>query len=443
MELINKNTVIPIIVTSIMLFIATIIFIPLDLVVKLIAVPIALVLIFAKPLWGIFLCIAAIPFIPNESLLGLLFMILISFIIHRVLYKEEKFISTPLDMSILAFLFVQILTTLTSSALIPSMQNLLVSVLSIGLYMVIIHTIKTKQQLTQAIKLFIFVAFGISCLGIIQYFTMGSTNKVWVDVATNPDLTTRVVGTFGNPNILAEYLEHILPVSLALVFASRKKLHKGISAVLFIVITACFIATFSRGAWLGFAAAMMLFIFLTFAEYIPLLIVGGIAALPLMPNVVLQRISTIGSLQDTSNVYRLYLWEGTINMIRDFWITGVGFGYWAFRYAFLEYALGGRIAWHSHNLYLELLAEMGIWGFITFLWLIFTLFKTTFHLIRTTKDTYIRYIAAGLLCGMLSILVHGISEHILYLTKSVLMFWMFLGFLMVAKKIGQNDMLEE
>ena len=318
-------------------------------------------------------------------------------------------------------------------------HQLLLEQLCLKNYIQIIRTgLKTKKDFDKAMKIFIITAFILSIYGIMQYFTLGTTSKAWVDVNLNPDLETRVVGTFGNPNVFAEYLEHILPVAITLVFVYRKWLNKIIMGLIAGVMFVCLVLTFSRGGYLGFVSAAMLFVLLKMAKFIPLFIAGGIAAIPLLPNVVLQRINTIGNVQDTSNAYRTYIWEGTINMIKDFWITGVGYGYWAFKNTFLEYGIKGSRAWHSHNMYLEIMAEMGIFGMLTFIWVVLSIFISTIKFAKKTKDRYFSYVSVGLLGGFLSIMVHGIAEHILYMPKSVILFWMFAAFISAARNLGSN-----
>lgn len=391
-----------------------------------------------SPLWGLYVLIIALPFLPNEATLIFAAVVVFSFFIKTAVNKEKDFVKDPVAMPLLAFALVQIITTLISVEPVLSAQNLVVSLVSLALYFVIVNTLKTKKDFDKAMKIFIITAFILSIYGIMQYFTLGTTSKAWVDVNLNPDLETRVVGTFGNPNVFAEYLEHILPVAITLVFVYRKWLNKIIMGLIAAVMFICLVLTFSRGGYLGFVSAAMLFILLKMAKFIPLFIAGGIAAIPLLPNVVLQRINTIGNVQDTSNAYRTYIWEGTINMIKDFWITGVGYGYWAFKNTFLEYGIKGSRAWHSHNMYLEIMAEMGIFGMLTFIWVVLSIFISTIKFAKKTKDRYFSYVSVGLLGGFLSIMVHGIAEHILYMPKSVILFWMFAAFISAARNLGAN-----
>ena len=405
------------------------------MVVKLIGGLAASAIIMKSPLWGLFTLIIAIPFLPNEAMLILTALVVFSFIIKTFITGDFSLIPDPLIMPLLAFALVQIISTITSVSPFLSAQNLIVSLVSMALYFVIINTIKSKEELDKAIKIFIITAFIMSCYGIMQYYTLGTTSKAWVDVELNPDLKTRVIGTFGNPNVFAEYLEHILPASIALIFVYKKWMNKAIAAVLATVMFICLLLTSSRGAWLGFAAAMIMFTVVKLSKYILLFLVGGILTIPLVPKVIIQRISTIGNIKDSSNEYRTYIWEGTIKMIKDFWVTGVGYGYWAFKNTFYEYSIKGTKTWHSHNMYLEIMAEMGIFGLLTFAWFVLSLFKHSIKFILKTKDKYLSYISAGLLAGFLSIMVHGVAEHILYMPKSVIMFWMFAAFISSARII--------
>ncbi len=405
------------------------------LVVKLIGGVAASAIVMKSPLWGLFTLIIAIPFLPNEAMLIFTALVVFSFIIKAFITGDFDLMPDPLTVPLLAFAIVQIITTIISVSPFLSIQNLIVSLISMALYFTIVNTIKTKEDLDRVLKIFIITAFIMSCYGILQYYTLGATSKAWVDVEMNPDLKTRVIGTFGNPNVFAEYLEHILPVAIALIFAYKKWINKAIAVVLAGVMFVCLLLTSSRGAWLGFAAAMLMFVVLKFFKYIFFFLAGGVLSIPLAPKVILQRISTIGNIKDSSNEYRTYIWEGTIKMIKDFWITGVGYGYWAFKNTFYEYSIKGTKTWHSHNMYLEIIAEMGIFGLLTFAWFVLSLFIHSAKFILRTDDKYLSYVSTGLLAGFLSIMVHGVAEHILYMPKSVIMFWMFAAFISTARII--------
>lgn len=397
---------------------------------------ILLTLLLKKPLFGIYATIVAVPFVNNTLLLPFLMMIIGTYVLHGIYKKSFSFRFHPVHVPILLFLGVQVLSTVLSITPIKSLQNLSISILSICIYFIMVNTIETKEDLDKCIKVFMLIVFALSILGIYQHFTLGATNAVWVDQEVNPDLETRVIGTFGNPNIFAEYIEHMLPVTILLFFGYKSWRNKIIQAGMSLVMLACLILTFSRGGWLGFAVAAMFILAIQFIHYVPFFITVGLASIPFLPDVILQRIASTGSTSDTSNAYRILLWEGTWNMIKDLWPTGIGFGYWAYRYGYLYYAVRGTRAWHSHNLYLEIFAEMGIWGILTFILFGVILFISTIQFARKTSSNYMRNVSLGLLCGVIALMVHGVAEHILYMPKSVLTFWILIGLIVSAQKVG-------
>ncbi len=124
------------------------------------------------------------------------------------------------------------------------------------------------------------------------------------------------------------------------------------------------------------------------------LVLGGVYFLP---QSILNRISSIGNLRDSSNAYRLKMWGGiTLDIIRDNWLVGVGFGYIPFKYTFETY-IRTMPVYHSHNTYLQITGEMGILGLIVFLGLIFIIYKYSIKRLIKGEDRYIRTMAAGFL----------------------------------------------
>lgn len=410
--------------------------------VKIIAAAIAIVLTVTKPIYGLYIVILAIPFMTqmNELIIVFVLVICISYLLSLLLNKELKFVSTPLNLPIFVFMLVEIFATLHSASIKLSLRNLSVDLVSFCLFFVIVNVVNTKKKLNIIIKVFVLITFLLACFGIIQYFVIKPMDVLWADKSINPELNARAVGTFSNPNIFAEYLEHMLPVAVALIFTVKKLSKRILHIIISSAIIICLVLTFSRASYLGFAAAIFVLFVVKFAKYIPLAITAVIVSIPIalktLPGVILDRITSIGSLKDSSNAYRVDIWQGTVNMIKDFWITGVGFGYWAYKNAFMEYAVRATKPWHSHNLYLEIMAEIGVFGMLAFIWIVVMLFTSVISFSRKTKDRYLSWVSVGLLCSVVSLLVHGVAEHVLYMPISIIMFWMIIALAMCTRNIG-------
>ncbi len=95
-----------------------------------------------------------------------------------------------------------------------------------GFMFVLVNSIKTKKDFNILITFLVIAATLVALYGLYQYKVGGvDMEDKWVDAANNPDVKTRVFSVFGNPNILAEYLIMIIPISISLFWYS-KKLHK-------------------------------------------------------------------------------------------------------------------------------------------------------------------------------------------------------------------------
>ena len=89
----------------------------------------------------------------------------------------------------------------------------------------------------------------------------------------------------------------------------------------------CFLLTFfQRGAWLGLAFALVLFAALKEKRLLIILIIVAIISPLFYQEVMVDRIQSIGSLEDSSNTFSITIWIATIRMIKRLWLTGVGLG---------------------------------------------------------------------------------------------------------------------
>ena len=85
----------------------------------------------------------------------------------------------------------------------------------------------------------------VSLYGIYEY-VFGLTETIWQDTEMFENISGRVVSTFGNPNVLAEYLLLTIPIALSLVFAAKKGWEKFSYFSVFGIAMICIVLTWSR-----------------------------------------------------------------------------------------------------------------------------------------------------------------------------------------------------
>lgn len=387
---------------------------------------------------GIIAAIVSLPFLPD--MLSLLFMIFLVFIFlfNHIFQEGYKIRHSFVDVPIVVFILAIVVATVTSLDPMGSFRDLAIHLSALGLLFITVNSINNKNELNVILSAFVFTATLVALYGVYQYFVGVELDPAWVDEANNPDITTRVFSVFGNPNILAEYLIMAIPVSVALFWGSRRLIKKLIFLLTSMILAGTLVLTLSRGGWLGFAFGIFVFILLVEKRLFLLCIPVGVLSLFVLPQSIINRILTIGSLTDSSNAYRIKIWQITTDIIRDHWIAGVGFGYIPFKKTYETYIRTMPI-FHAHNTYLEIAAELGIVGILLFIILIFVIYKYAIINSIKSKDKYIKIITAGLLAGVASLLFHGLVEHVLYLPRIIITFWTMIGFILVNMKLAKLE----
>ena len=74
----------------------------------------------------------------------------------------------------------------------------------------------------------------------------------------------------------------------------------------------------------------------------------------------INRFASIGNLGDSSTSYRVYIWMGTLAMLKDYWMCGIGPGDAAFNLVYPKYSYSGIVAPHAHNLFLQIVCDAGV-----------------------------------------------------------------------------------
>lgn len=197
------------------------------------------------------------------------------------------------------------------------------------------------------------------------------------------------------------------------------------------------VLTLSRGGWVGFAFGMFVFVLLIEKRLLLSIIPLGLGAIYFLPSSILNRILSIFNFADSSNAYRIKMWNITLDIIKDNWLVGVGFGHLPFKATFETY-IRTMPTYHAHNTYLETMAEMGILGFIIFIIFIFVLFKYSIKKLVKGKDNYIRIMATGVLSGLAAVLAHGAVENVLYIPRIIITFWILVSLILALMRISDK-----
>ncbi len=266
--------------------------------------------------------------------------------------------------------------------------------------------------------------------GLFQYVTGWDFVRHFRAVDASTGL--RITSSFKSYGLLAAFLVLTVPVVLALAFNAVKKSRYQI--LLFILAFEglfCLYLTRSRGAWLGLLGGsfLTLLLYRKWKIALALVLAAGIGCLMLPKNVL---IHLDINRKEQSIVERFDLWQRAVNVIQAKPLTGTGINTYTKAHEKYDRQKSWRVKeYYAHNGYLQMGAEIGIPGLVSFLAFLVFLITGAFKKSRdlSTPD---RNLAAGLIASLLSFLVFAASDTLLHNPQSVLHFWFFAGLLAAA-----------
>ena len=157
--------------------------------------------------------------------------------------------------------------------------------------------------------------------------------------------------------------------------------------------------------------------------------------LPGVYGIFMERILTTVDISYASNRARLLRWAQAMTMFLENPILGKGYGAFAMLYE-EDVALVGtytaQFQLGAHSEYLQVLAELGIIGFIAWLWLNLAFLRYGFRALQrmnSPSDSFYRAIVIGLMASELSLMVHFIVNNLLNGDAIGIPFWGIYGLL--------------
>jgi O-antigen ligase len=284
----------------------------------------------------------------------------------------------------------------------------------------------------------------------------------------------RAFGTFEQPNPYAGTMGMMLALTVGVLGAQAmewarhfpQRLAHGkwaAGAILLggsVLMGGALVASWSRGAWIGFATALgvmalalprrarwgfilaaalvVLFLALYAAGLVPARIVARLTEFT--AEVRLQDVRGVGiNSANYAVIERLAHWQSAVEMWRAHFWTGVGLG--GYEPAYPRFAL---INWplalgHAHNIYLNMLAETGLLGLTVYLFLWGWVFWQTWRATRRAGGLA-RGVAVGLLGAWTQLSVHHLFDN-LYVNNVHLLVGLLLGLLAVVRTANHRAAL--
>lgn len=365
-------------------------------------------------------------------------LIFIMFIVKSILKRDINIDLSSIDYMLIIFFLSIFMSAITSLFPRDSLNYLIYYFITFLTIIVIVSSINSSKELDILIKLIVFGTFLTAIYGIYQWKVVGiEVNPSLTDLTINQGMGGRVYSTMGNPNVYGELLVLTLPFICPIILNEKSLLKKIFWIIISLPILLIMIKTGSRSAWVAFAIAIFIFVFLWNKRYTPYLILLGIIALPFLPSSIYKRIMTIFNPNDTSLKYRKQILGPAFAMLRDYWLTGVGLGSRVVNIIYQRYkSFGLTTVAHTHNLYVQLWLEAGIAGLISLIVLMFRIVRNTFITIKNKSNTDLNNILIASLSGILGLCVMGFADHIWFYNRLLFMFWINIAIILTSLKLS-------
>lgn len=383
--------------------------------------------IFMKPLLWCALAMILAPIVPTIVVLALVLASFLSLLCSFGNTKQLELAYSPVNKWMYLYAVIYLLAIVTSTSVSGSLYVGALTVFFLLFYTVLTTVIRKWSQLYRLLVGMLGAGVVVSLYGFWQYTHPTEYAAAWVDSDMFSSITARVYSTLANPNVLGLYLLLIIPICAALMLSAPGKLKKILYAVMGILLVGCLMLTYSRGCYL--ALLFEIAVFLVLLDYRFLFV--GIIALALcpfyLPDTIIDRFSSIGDLGDSSTAYRVNIWIGTIRMLKDYWLCGIGPGEQAFNVVYPSYGLSAIVAPHAHNLFLQITCDAGIVGLSVFVLLIISFLRTCCTAMKKERHNDARLFQIAAVSGCLGFLLEGMTDYAFYNYRVMFLFWGFLG----------------
>jgi len=287
------------------------------------------------------------------------------------------------------------------------------------LYFLTVNNIKDRRELRIMVLLMVGVMFYME-----TYFWREIR---WYNLAFYRDKLRWFRGTFSNlgSNEWSAFFAQYSMVVLGLYLFDKVKIRKLFFLFIFTLNMLVLLYTFSRAAYLAAFTGLAFICLAKERKLLPILAIILICYSTLFPTAMVQRVEmtqTVEGQLDPSAAARLDYWHQAWELFQQNPVIGTGL------YTFI------KIGYHrdTHNMYLNVLSELGLTGFLLFLYLFYLSIKHGWRFYKSTDDNFLKGLSFGFVAATIASMVTNMfGNRFSYLCLGGY-HWVFLGLIMRA-----------
>ncbi len=385
---------------------------------------------------------ALAPFVPN-SLTGILAIACGGFWLLLTLsdeLKPSRF--SPIYLVVFLFWGIAVIATALSPVKMAAASGLVKMTLYVFVFVLAERVVRSPRLRSWLITVYLHTAVIVSIYGVRQKFFGAEALATWVDPTSTTAEEVRVYSYLGNPNLLAAYILPAMIFCLCALVAWQRWGAKLLAATMLMVHCACMYWTGCRGAWIGLVLAIFVMAMMTLYWFLPYLprfwqvwifpltigIIFGAVVLGLLFVAPLRNraLSMFSGRADSSNNFRINVWESVQDMIQARPILGIGPGNVAFNKIYPLFQKPNYNALSAYSIYLETLVETGFVGFASLMWLIALIFQqgwVQFQKLWQLQSQDVWWLM-GAIASVVGMLIHGFVDTVWYRPEINTLWWL-------------------
>ncbi len=246
---------------------------------------------------------------------------------------------------------------------------------------------------------------------------------------------------FIHQNSAATVIELLLPIVFALLLMTTSRNQRLFWLFTLAVLIYAFVLTYSRGAYVGLAVALLIGLAtfgakrLTGRQAVMLVIGIGVIMVLFIGGIILigPRVPFVASLVGVTGS-RLEIYRNSLTLAGDYIFSGIGLGD-TFAMVYSRYSLMIFVPQitYTHNLFLAVLLGQGIIGLLAFLIVIITFYLFVLRVLLVVQIIEIDPLFYGAWIGVTATLVHGLTDARQYVESPFNLPLLFVG---IALTIG-------
>lgn len=400
----------------------------------------------------------------NKPLVAVIFVSILA----NYLLRTGKFSKLPemtrVEWSLLGFYLAIVLSTFVAPDKGDAFDIIVDVTKDILIGIILFITLNTREKWETCLRLFLTVMTVVAGLGVLK-MALG-LDQTFLGLAQLSNFgqvddsgMLRYGGPIGEANMWGQALAATFPIAVYRLKYEKKNSRKFLMAIASLLILLAVIYTNSRGAFvaLGIVIPLILLQMKVKPLYIMMAGLALVSLFAVLPENYSQRLMSLNVFfapqneyaiqQDDSLVGRSNQIRAGLAMFQNNPLLGVGFGNFSANYWDYANQLGlvnvgmrasSQIARHPHSLYVEILSETGIIGFITFSIFFYYLFSYMINARKKyeahiTDSDWASWMTA-LTFALITFLISGLFLHGLLFRY----IWLLIGYILSALAINKD-----